>query len=186
MLQDNGELQHTSKTSVPDASGAWQVIEQKERITQNHAEGQRVEEITWRPDFEGQMSRVARVLTQDAIVNGRRVETVETYSIDAAGTARDGTLRLINRSTTTHEDAKQKSGSEETIEQPSPGIAVSGDLQVMTTISRAVIPRKSGTEASTTTRVRNLDGSFTVISEETRQSQQIPMQILMSPADRPK
>jgi|KBSMisStaDraftv2_1062788.scaffolds.fasta_scaffold00276_18 hypothetical protein len=182
----NGELRLTSKTSVPDVSGAWQVIEQRERITRKHADGQRVEETTWCPDFEGQMSRVGRVLTQDSIVNGRKVETVETYSIDAAGTARDGILRLINRSTTTHEERPEKAGSEETIEQPVPGGGISGDLKTMTTVSRAVVPKQSGTEETTTTRVRNLDGSFTVISEETRQSQQIPMQIQMSPADRPK
>jgi hypothetical protein len=185
-VQSNGEEQLTSKTSVPNLSGEWQVIEQKERTTRNQVRGRRVEEITWQPDFAGTMSEVARVLKQDAIVNGRRVETLETYSPDVIGTVRDGTLHLVNRSTTMQENSPERSVAEETIEQPAPTDVKPGDLTIMANVSHAVAPTLTGTKETITTSARNLDGNFTIVSEETRQSTQIPMQIVTSPADRPK
>ena len=118
--------------------------------------------------------------TSPIMAPSRELKTVETYSIDAVGTVRDGKLHLVKRSTATQGNAPGKAVTEETIEQPAPTNLGPWDLKIVTKVSHVVIPKPSGTVETTTTSTRDFDGNFTIVPEETSQH------VLMSPADQPK
>jgi hypothetical protein len=179
----NGSVAVTKTTRAQDLSGTWQVAERTQQTETIDGQNRTTETVTLRPDYEGKLSVVSRAVTHDSQVGAENKQTVEVYSPDVAGSARDGNLHLLSRTTTQQKKSPGGTTTEQQIESLDP---TDRNVKVMSTTSSNIVGSSSGKTGTTTTSVRGLDGGFSVVSEETKQSTQIPIQVQMSPADQPK
>jgi len=176
----NGAIETTRTTTVPDLSGKWQVSERVEATERTDGQNRTRELITLRPDSEGKMSEVSRTTSKESEANGQKSETTQSYAADLPGVVRDGSLHLVEQTKTLQKQKPGGTSTEQQIERRDP---VEGGLKVMMTTSSSVVTGRSGTEGTTTTSVRGLDGGFSIVSSEKKQSNQIPIEVQMSPAD---
>jgi hypothetical protein len=179
----NGSVAVTKTTSAQDLSGTWQVAERTQQTETTDGQNRTTETVTLRPDYEGKLSVVSRNVTHDSQAGGENKQTVETYSPDVAGSARDGNLHLLTRTTTQQKKLPGGTTTERQIESQDPA---DRKVKVMATTSSNTVVSSSGKTGTTETSVRGLNGDFSVVSEETKQSTQIPFQVQTSPADQPK
>lgn len=159
---DTVEIQ--KKTFLPDGGGNWQVGETRQVTIKDDQQNRSTEERVSRPDLDGKLSEVSRTLkkeSQDSLGNKRNSE--ESYSLDVPGAARDSSLHLIQRTTTTqHTD----SGGQKTIElkeQPDFG-NFGGSPKVVTLTTNTVKLEPSGAEATRTVQAPDEGGHLSVIS----------------------
>jgi hypothetical protein len=119
--------------------------------------------------------------------SGEKRNTVETYSLDVPGSARDGGLHLLERSTTSQRtNSTGQQTTEQRVEQPNPGDPGSG-LQVITLTTDTVRPSVSGAQATRTIQARNASGSLRVVSVDTTKSDNIhAVQVQIAPSESPK
>ena len=166
-----------------DLAGEWQVAEEVSATRQTNAQNQTVTmEITSRPDFEGNLSEVSRSVLKQSRVEGEQFTTAERYSLDVPGSARDGRLHFVERTTTAKKNISGQKTIVSRLAEPDLGHPNERDL---TTTTVTVHSLASGFETKTTL-VRNLDGSVSVFSHEETKPNGSSMQILMSPVDRLK
>ena len=98
---------------------------------------------------------------------------VETYSTDIPGSAPDGNLHLSQRVTTVNRAGSDGGqATEQQLERPNPGNPDAG-LQVTTKTIDIVHPETFGTQETRTIQVRNVNGSFEIVSVDTRQSDKV-------------
>lgn len=159
---DTVEIQ--KKTLLPDGGGNWQVGETRQVTIKDDQQNRSTEERVSRPDLDGKLSEVSRTLKkeyQDASGNKRNSE--ESYSLDVPGAARDSSLHVIQRTTTTqHTD----SGGQKTIEvkeQPDFG-NFGGRPKIVTLTTNTVKFEPSGAEATKTVEAPDDGGHLGVIS----------------------
>ncbi len=163
----------TKTTLRPNGNGGWEVGEVKENTIKEDGNNRTTEERLLRPDSEGRLSEISRAVDKETeTAAGEKRNTVETYSLDIPRMAGDGSLRLNKRVTTV-----QKRGSnirEQQVEQPRPGDPSSG-LRVTAKTKYTVLYAASGTQQTAITQERDTNGSFNVVSSETRtKSDQVP------------
>jgi hypothetical protein len=93
----------TEKTTwLPDVNGKWQLGEIRQNNATQGAKGRSIEERVSRPDAEGKLGQISRVVSQETdSTSGEKRSVVETYSIDVPGSTRDGSLHLVERKTDT-------------------------------------------------------------------------------------
>ena len=176
----------TKTTLRPDGNGSWEVAEVKEKTIKKDGNNRATEERLWRPDSEGRLSEISRTAdkeTETAV--GEKNNTVETYSPEIPGVARDGRLRLNQRVTTVQK--KGSDTSEQQVEQPLPGEPSSG-LRVTAKTKYTVLYAASGTQQTAVTQQRDINGSFNAVSSETRtKSGQVPAaRVPTAPSNPPK
>jgi hypothetical protein len=163
----------TKTTLRPDGNGSWEVAEVNEKTMKEDGNNRTTEERLWRPDSEGRLSEISRTAdkeTETAV--GEKSKTVETYSPDIPGVARDGRLRLNQRVTTVQK--KGSDTSEQQVERPLPGEPSSG-LRVTAKTKYTVLYAASGAHQTAVTQERDINGSFNVVSSETRtKSDEVP------------
>jgi len=159
---------------------ATTVAERTQQTEKTDGQNRTTETVTLRPDYEGKLSVFSRTVTQ---ADGRNKQTVETYSPYVAGSAPDGNLHLLSRTTTQQKKLPSGTATEQQIESQDPA---DRNVKAMATSSSNMVASSSGKTGTTTTSVRGLDSGFSIVSEETKQSTQIPIQVQMSPADQPK
>jgi hypothetical protein len=176
----DGSVETVRTTTVPDLSGKWQVTERVQGTERTDGQNRTTETVTLRPDYEGKLSEVSRTTSKESQTNAQNSETTQTYSVNVPGVAPDGNLHLIERKTTLQTKKPGETSTEQRLERRDP---VDGDLKVMMTTSNSVVSGSSSTEGTKTTSVRGLDGGLSLVSSETSKSNQIPMQVQMSPAD---
>jgi hypothetical protein len=183
----NGDLKATKTTLLQDGNGRWQAAEIAERTVKEDGQNRSTEVRVSRRDFEGNVSPVSQVVAKDTQVNGQARETAETYSIDVPGSARDGKLHLVQRATTVQKNEPGRTTTKQEVEQPDPGDPQAG-LGVTTKTTDTLVSGVSGTEETNTISVQYPGASnFTVVSVETKKSEQIPaIQVQISPADKAK
>ena len=93
----------------------WQSSETRQATTRQGGKERTTEERVSRPDGEGKLAEVSHTVSKDSEnAPGEKRNTVETYSVDVPGSARDGGLHLVERETTA-----QRTSS--TGQQPPPG-----------------------------------------------------------------
>jgi hypothetical protein len=158
---------------APDSSGDWQVWEVRERrIKKEDGSNRTSEDRVSRRDSDGRLSPFLRTIATETEVDGRKVTTLETYSLDLPGLARDGKLHLSERSTTIQETDPGRRRTEQKIEQLDPGDPNPG-LKVMTKTKDIVVSGGSGTQETKTIEARDANGGFTVVFVAKRNSNQV-------------
>jgi hypothetical protein len=170
--EDNGRIE-TTKTAklVASGNGGLQLAEISEKVVKQDGENRTSEERVSLADFEGNLSEVSRTVVKDTQGHGQNLETAETYSVDVPGRSRDGQFHLVQRITTVRSGDAGRTTTEHQIEQIDP---VGLDLKVMTKTSEVMTSGPAGSEKRKTTRSRNPDGTFSVISVETSDSDKAP------------
>jgi hypothetical protein len=180
---DNDRIETTKSTkSVDSGKGGLELAETSETVVKQDGENRTTEESISRPDAEGNLAEVSRTVVKHTQSQGQNVETAETYSLDVPGKSRDGQFHLIQRVTTVRSGDAGRTTTE--MEQIDP---VGLDLKVMTKISDVATSGPAGTEERKTTRARNPDGTFSVSSVETSNSDKAPgTELQSSPSNQPQ
>lgn len=167
------ELQQSSpvarKKTPPEG---WHEVEVRESTTKEDGSNRTSEERVLRRDSDGKLSPFSRTLSKETNVHGAKMNTVETYSLDLPGLARDGKLHLSERSTTIQRTDPGKIRTEQELEQLDPGDPNAG-LKVTKKITEILVSGASGTEGTKTVQARNTSGGFTIVSVERRRSHQV-------------
>jgi len=178
----------TEKTIwLPDANGSWQLSEIRQNITKQEAKDRSIEERVSRPDAEGKLGQISRVVSQETESTSREKRSVvETYSIDVPGTTRDGSLHLVERKTSTESSSSTgERATEQKVEQINPGDPGSGPrLSVL--VDGKIVPEPSGEESTVTIRASDSNGNIGIVSVDTTKADRIPtIQVQQTPAEKP-
>ncbi len=183
----NDTVQSKKTTLMPDVNGKFQVSEVKESTTRKDGGNQTSEERVSRLDGEGKLGEVSRTVSRDSTSAGEKRSTVETYSADVPGAARDGNLHVVERATTVQ--STSSNGRQDTrhqVERPDPGNPDAG-LQVTVVTSESVRPGASGAQTTQTIQMRDANGSMAVVSVDTTKSDNNhAVQVQIAPAVKPK
>ena len=140
----------TEKTTwLPDVNGRWQVSEIRQNTTTQVAKDRRIEERAFRPDAEGKLGQISRVVSQESgSTSGETRNVVETHSIDVPGTTRDGSLHLIERKTSTERSSPTgERATEQKVEQINPADPGSG-LRVSVLVDGRTVLGPSGVHSN--------------------------------------
>jgi hypothetical protein len=164
----NGTVQTQKTTSLPDGSGNWQVNETRHATTRQEGNNRSTEERISRLDPDGKLNEASRTVSKESeTAPGETSGTTETYSVDVPGSARDGSLHLVQRETT---DQRTSTTGQQTtqheVEQPNPGDPGSG-LRVTILTTDTVRPGSSGSKSTRTIQALDPNGSLTVVSVDT-------------------
>jgi len=184
----NGTVETEKTTWLPDVNGRWQVSEIRKNIATQEAQDRKIDESVFRPDGEGKLTQISRVVSQDSeSASGEKRNSVETYSIDVPGTTRDGSLHLVERKTTTKRSSSTgERATEDKVEQTNPGDPEAG-LRVSVIVDGKMVPGPSGEQSTVAIRARDSNGSFGVVSVDMTKSDRIPtIQIQPTPSEQPK
>ena len=183
----NGTVASKKTTLLPDLNGNWQVSEVKEAITKRDGKNQNTDERVSRPDADGKLGEVSRTVSKESETSGEKRSTVESYSVDVPGAARDGSLHLVERSTTTQRTSstgQQDTGNQ--VEQPDPGDP-GGGLRVTLLTTDSVRTGTSGTQGTQTIQMRDANGSLEVVSVDISKSDNVhALQLQIAPSEKPK
>jgi len=167
-------------------AGKWQVSEIRQATTRQDANSRSTEERVSRPDADGKLSEISRTLSKESEgAPGEKHNTVETYSVDVPGSAREGGLHLVERATTAQRTTSTgQQTTEKRLEQPTPGDPSSG-LRVTTLTTDTVRPGPSGAQATQTIQMRDANGDFGVVSVDTTKSDNIhAIQVQIAPSEK--
>jgi hypothetical protein len=183
----NGALETEKTTWLPDVNGKWQLSEIRQNVPTQEVKDHQIEERVFRPDAEGKLGQISRVVSQESdSTSGGKRGVVETYSIDVPGTTRDGRLHLVERKTSTGSSSSTgERATEEKVEQTNPGDPGS-DLRVTVLVDGKVVPGPSGEQSTVTIRARDSNGKFGIVSVDTTKADRIPtIQVQQTPAEKP-
>jgi hypothetical protein len=183
----NDTVETEKTTWLPDVNGKWQLSEIRQNVTTQEAKDRRIEEKVFRPDAEGKLGQISRVVSQESkSTSGEKRSVVETYSIDVPGTTRDGGLHLVERKTGTESSSSPgERATEQKVEQINPGDPGSG-LRVSVLVDGKIVPEPSGEQSRVTIRARDSNGHFGIVSVDTTKADRIPtVQIQQTPAEKP-
>jgi hypothetical protein len=171
----------------PGSSGNWEVGEVKESTIKEDGKNRTREERLSRPDSEGRLSEVSRTVDKETeTAAGEKSNTVETYSTEVPGLAPDGSLHLNRRVTTVQKKDSGGETTEQQVEQPNSGDPNAG-VQVSAKTKYIVKYGASGAQQTKTVQARDVNGTFNVVSVETRKSDQVPAaQVQIAPSDKPQ
>jgi len=183
----NDTVETEKSTWLPDLNGNWQISEIRKDVTKQEANHRVTEERVSRPDAEGKLDEVSRVVSQESEgSSGEKRNSVETYSMDVPGSPRDGNLHAVERTTGTERSSSTgERTTEQTVEQLNPGDPGAG-LRVSALVDGRMVPGPSGEQSTVTIRARDSNGSFGVVSVDTTRSDRIPtIQVQQTPAEMP-
>jgi hypothetical protein len=155
--------------------------------TRQDGKDRSTETLVSRPDADGKLGEVSRTVTHESQSAGEKRSTVEDYSLDVPGTARDGSLHMVERATTVQ--SAKSAGQQSTrrqIEQTNPGNPDAG-LQVTVVDTGIVRTGSSGTQGTETIQTRDADGSFGVVSvDTTKGNNPQAVQVQIAPSEQAK
>jgi hypothetical protein len=183
----NDTVETEKTTWLPDVNGEWKLSEIRQNVATQQGEDRKIEERVSRPDAEGKLGQISRVVSQESeSTSGEKRAVVETYSIDVPGTTRDGSLHLVERKTSPESSSSTgKRETEQEIEQINPGDPGAG-LRASVFVDGKIVPEPSGEQSTVTIRARDSNGSFGIVSVDTTKADQIPtVQIQQTPAEKP-
>jgi hypothetical protein len=182
----NDTVTSQKTTLLPDGTGNWQVSETRQATTRQDGKDSTTEERVSRPDGEGKLAEVSHTVRKESENSpGEKRNTEETYSVDVPGSARDGSLHLVERATTaqrTSSNGQQTTARE--VERADPADPDSG-LRVSVVTTDTVRPSGSGAQA-TQTMLRDSNGNFDVVSVDTAKSDNThAVQVQIGPSEKP-
>jgi len=179
----NDTVESQKTTLLSDGAGNWQVSEIRQSTIRQEADNHSTDERIFRRDADGKLDEVSRMVSKESeSTPGETHNAVEAYSIDVPGVTPDGSLHLVERATTVQcTTATGEQITEQRVEQPNSGDPDSG-LRISILANRTVRPAPSGAEATHTIRMRDANGSFGVVSVNTRESDKVPtIQVQQTP-----
>jgi hypothetical protein len=183
----NDAVETEKTTWLPDVNGKWQLSEIRHNIATQGAKDSSIEERVSRPDAEGKLGQISRVVSQETgSASGEKRSVVETYSVDVPGTTRDSSLHLIERKTSTESSSSTgERATEQRIEQINPGDPGSG-LRLSVLVDGKIVPELSGQQSTVTIRARDSNGNLGIVSVDTTKADRIrTVQIQQTPAQKP-
>jgi hypothetical protein len=183
----NGMVETEKTTWLQDVNGKWQLSEIRQNNASQGAKGRSIEERVSRPDAEGKLGQISRVVSKETeSTSGEKRSVVETYSIDVPGITRDGSLHLVERKTSTEGSSSTgERATEQKVEQINPGDPGSG-LRVSVLVDGKIVPEPSGEQSTVIIRARDSNGNFGIVSVDTTKADRIPtVQIQQTPAEMP-
>jgi hypothetical protein len=183
----NDTVETEKTTWLPDVNGKWQLSEIRQTIATQEAKDRSLEETVFRPDAEGKVGQISRVVSQESdFSSGEKRSVMETYSIDVPGATRDGSLHLVERKTSTGSSSSTgERATEQKVEQINPGDPGSG-LRVSVLVDGKIVSEPSGEQSTVTIRARDSNGSFGTVSVDMTKADRIPtVQIQQTPAQKP-
>jgi hypothetical protein len=184
----NETVESQKTTLVPDGAGKWQVSEVRQNTTRKEADTRVSDERVSRRDAEGKLLETSRTLSKETqSTSGEKRSVVENFSVDVSGTARDGSLHLVERATTAQRSSPTgEQITERNVERLNPGDPSAG-LRISILVNDTVRPGPSGEQATRTIRMRDLNGNFGVVAVDTTKSDRVPtIQIQQTPSEKPK
>ena len=182
----DGSVDVKNATMLPDGNGGWHVAETTESTIREDGKNRSIEDRVSRRDYDGRLSQFSRTVAHESQASGQKTSTVETYSLDVPGLARDSGLHLSQRVNTIEKTDSDGKTTEQQVEQPDPGDP-NGGLNVMTKTIDIVTSGASGIQETRTINMRDPSGTFSTISVDTRKSDQVPaIQVQIAPPDKPK
>jgi hypothetical protein len=181
------ETEVKTTTLYPGANGNWELGQVVEKTIKDAGNKRTIEDHVSRPDSEGELSEFSHTVTKEAeTAPGEISNTVETYSTVVSGVAQDGSLHLKERVTTVRNKNSERKTTDQQVEQPNPGNPTDG-LQVKAKTKYTVQYAASGTQQTQTVQVRDTNGTFNVVSDETQKTRAVPpTQAPVVPSDTPK
>ena len=185
---DNHSAETEKTTWLPDVNGKWQVSEIRRNIATPEANGRSIEETVSRPDAEGKLTQISRVVSHELEnTSGDKRSSMETYSIDVPDTPQDGHLHLVERKTSiSRSTSTGEEKTEQKLEQINPGDPNAG-LRLSVLVDGKMVPGPAGEEASITIRARDSNGNFGTVSVDMTQSDRTPtIQIQQTSSLEPK
>jgi hypothetical protein len=175
-------------TSLADGTGNWQVSEIRQATSRQEGKERTKEERISRPDGEGKLLEISRTVSKESEnAPGEKRDTVETYSVDVPGSPRDGSMHLVERTTTAQSTSStgQQSTAQQ-VERPDPGDPGAG-VRVSIRTDDAVRPGSSGAQATQTIQLLDANGDFDVVSVDTAKSDNThAVQVQIAPSEKPK
>jgi hypothetical protein len=184
----NDAVETEKTTWLSDVNGKWQLSEIRHNIATQGAKDRSIEEKVSRPDAEGKLGQISRVVSQETEgTSGEKRSVVETYSIDVPGTTRDSSLHLVERKTNTESlSSAGERSTDRKVEQINPGDPGSG-LRLSVLVDGKIVPELSGEQSTVTIRARDSNGNFGIVSVDTTKADRIPTVELQQtpPADIP-
>jgi len=185
---EGNTIESKKTTLLPDGAGNWQVNEVRQATTRQEGTNRITEVRVSRLDSEGKLGEISHVVSKESgSVSGEKRSVVESYSIDVPGTARDSSLHLVERKTSTGPSSSTGEGAtEQRIEQINPGDPGAG-LRVSILVNDKMAPAPPGEQSTVTIRARDTNGSFGTVSVDTTKSDRIlTFQIQPTPSEQPK
>jgi hypothetical protein len=182
---DTGDSRKT--TLLPDGNGNWQVSEVQKSVTRQDGKDRSTETLVSRPDADGKLGEVSRTVTHESQSAGEKRSTVEDYSLDVPGEARDGSLHMVDRATTVQTAGSAgRQSTRRQVEQTNPGDPDAG-LRVTVVDTNVVRTSSSGTQATQTIQMRDANGSFGVVSvDTTKGNNPQAVQVQIAPPEKSK
>jgi len=184
----NDTVETEKSTWLPDINGKWQLSEIRQNTARQEAEDRKIEERVFRPDAEGKLGQISRVVSQESeSTSGEKRTVVETYSIDVPGTTRDGSLHLVGRKTSTGSSSSTEvRATQQKVEQTNPGDPGAG-LRVSVLVDGRMVPGPSGEQSTVTIQALDSNGRFGVVSVDTTKSDRVPtLEIQQAPSEQAK
>jgi hypothetical protein len=158
-------------TLQPNPDGSWKISAVKESTSKELGTIRTSYERTSQADLDGNLYEVLRTVAKETTIgNGEQSNSVDTYSVDVPGVTRDIGLHLIRRVTTVQQNNSREETTEQLTEEPDPNNLNS--LRVTSKASEVAHPTPSGTQQIKTFQVRDINGTFNVITVETRKTSQ--------------
>ena len=184
----NDTVETEKTTWRPDVNGKWQLSEIRHNTATQEVEDRKIEERVSRPDAEGKLGQISRVVSQESeSTSGEKRTVVETYSIDVPGTTRDGSLHLVERKTSTGSSSSTEvRATQQKVEQTNPGDPGAG-LRVSVLVDGRMVPGPSGEQSTVTIQALDSNGRFGVVSVDTTKSDRVPtLEIQQAPSEQAK
>jgi len=171
----NDTVETEKTTWLPDGNGRWKLSETRQSTTVEEAKDRRIEEKVFRPDADGKLGQISRVVSQESeSTSGEKRSVAETYSIDVPGATQDGGLHLVERKTSTESSSSTgERATEQRIEQTNPGDPGSG-LRLSVLVDGRMVPAPAGEQSTVTIRARDSNGGFGIVSVDTTKADRIP------------
>ena len=171
----NDTVKTEKNTWLPDVNGEWQLSEIRQNNATQGAKDRSIEEKVFRPDAEGNLGQISRVVSKESeSTSGEKRSVVETYSIDVSGSTRDGSLHLVERKTNTESSSSTgERAIEQRVEQINPGDP-GGGLRLSVLVDGKIVPEPSGELSTVISRARYSNGSFGIVSVDTTKADRIP------------
>jgi hypothetical protein len=168
------KVEERKTTLLPKDSGDFRVSEVKERTIQEDGKNKTTEERSYRSDLNDRLSETSRTVDKETeTATGEKSNTVDTYSANVPGLTGDGQLHLNQRLTTVQKKGSNGETIEQQLEQPNWGNR-NDPPQIRAKTKYLVRYAASGTQQTKTTQERDLNGNWSVVSVETRKSNQDP------------
>jgi len=184
----NDSIESQKTTLMLDGSANWQVVETRQAKAKEEANDRSTEERVSRLDSAGKLGEVSRVVTKESKgPSGEKRSTVETYALDVPGMSQDGSLHLVERTTSSQHSGSTGEQINESKVEKLDAVDVSAGVRVSVAKSERVQRGPSGEQVTRTIRQRDLNGVDAVVSVDTTKSDKVStIRIEERPSSNPK